>query len=143
MATEHLAPESMSAVSRPGLVTVLKWTAGIFAILMLLQAFLGPRGFFLGNSDLLDVHQTVGMITVLVALIQVVLAFVVVGSSRAGRAIVIMSALIFILAVVQLMLGFSAKDGSGESAAWHILNGVFIFGLAVGNNSMIFRLRRD
>jgi hypothetical protein len=137
-----VAPRSVETVRRPGLVSILKWTAGIFALLMLLQAFLGSRGFFL-DSDLLDVHQTVGMITVLVALIQIAVAIVVVGPSRATRPIVIISAAIFILAVVQLMLGFSAKDGNGGSAAWHILNGVFIFGLAVGNNSMIFRLPRD
>jgi heme A synthase len=121
---------------------VLKWTAGIFAALMLLQSILGGRGFFV-DSDLLDVHRTVGMITVLVALVQVVLAFTTVRASGPGRPIVIMSALIFILAIVQLMLGFSAKDGSSESASWHLLNGVLIFGLAVGNNSIIFRLRRD
>jgi hypothetical protein len=142
MATTYGEPESAAPISRPGLISALKWTAGIFAGLMLLQAFLGGRGFFV-DSDLLDVHETVGMITVLVALIQVVLAFMAVRASRPGRPIVIISTLIFILAVVQLMLGFSARDGNGGSASWHILNGVFIFGLAVGNNSIIFRLRRD
>ncbi|HET8522340.1 MAG TPA: hypothetical protein VFL82_03845 [Thermomicrobiales bacterium] len=141
MATTYIEPGSATPVSRPGLLIALKWTAGIFAALMLLQAFLGGRGFFV-DSDLLDIHEIVGMITVLIALVQVVLAVLVLRAPGVGRTSLILSALIFVLAVVQLMLGFSAKDGSGGSAAWHLLNGVFLFGLAVGNNSIIFRLRR-
>jgi hypothetical protein len=53
-----------------------------------------------------------------------------------------MSGLILVLTVVQLGLGFSAKDGSGEAAAWHLFNAVLLTGvIAAYANTVFFRLK--
>ena len=138
MTADH--PNVHSAVARPGLLPALKGVAGLFAALMLLQAFLGGRGWFL-DRDLIAIHGGVGGLVVLVAAAQAVLAFLVGAPGASRRQLAVLSAVILVLVAVQYGLGFATRD-SANAAAWHIPNGVLIFGLATANNATIFRLGR-
>lgn len=128
-------------VARPGLLTALKIVAGLFAALILLQAFLAGRGWFL-DFDLIDVHGTVGMVVWLVALLQAGLAVAVFGQAGLRSPLTLLSAAILVLVTVQLMLGFASEE-SASAAAWHIPNGVLIFGMATGYDTLVFRLGRS
>src|SRR5215218_1167061 len=50
--------------------------------------------------------------------------------------------LTLLLVIVQLALGYSGRDG-GQAAAWHVPNGVLVFGLSLGVNARIDRSRRE
>ena len=132
--------DAASSVARPGLLLALKFVAGLFAALILVQAFLAGRGWFL-DVDLIDVHGTVGMVVWLVALLQVALAAVVVGRAGLLGQLVLLPAALLVLTTVQLALGFASEE-SATAAAWHIPNGVLIFGMATVNSTLVFRLRR-
>jgi hypothetical protein len=49
-----------------------------------------------------------------------------------------------VLVIAQIGLGYTATsdNGSAEAAAWHIPNGVLIFGLTITQLSLDTRLRR-
>jgi hypothetical protein len=138
MATTRL--ETESDMARPGLLPALKVVAWLFVALVLVQALLAGRGWFI-DADLLDVHRSVGMVVIVVAVVQAALAFAVFGWGRAGRPIVLAGAALLVLTVIQFALGM-ASDDSASAAAWHIPNGVLIFGLATATTSMLVRVRR-
>ena len=50
--------------------------------------------------------------------------------ARANKATIGVAAAIVVLMTLQIGLGYSGRD-SADAAAWHIPNGVAIFGLAV------------
>lgn len=127
-------------VVRPGLLPVFKGTVALFAALVLVQAFLAGRGWFL-DFDLIDIHGLVANAVFLVALLQAALAVAIVGRAGWRNPILLVSLTILPLVVVQIGLGFAGRD-SANAAAWHIPNGVLIFGLATANSSMILRLGR-
>jgi hypothetical protein len=127
---------------KPNSARLARGGAALMGILILIQAFLGGRGFFL-DADLLKVHRAIGMAAFVVAASQI---WVVMMSIREGRdrsMLLGMSGLILILTTIQLGLGFSAKD-SGESASWHIFNGVFLTGaIAAYANTVFSRLLKN
>jgi hypothetical protein len=116
----------------------VKAFAALMGLLILLQAFLGGRGFFV-DTDLLKVHRYLGIVTFIVAVIQILVVFTMMPSGRFRSMLLGMSGFIMLLTVVQLMLGFSAKDGSGEAAAWHIFTGVFLTGAIAAYANTAFR----
>ena len=116
----------------------LRVFAALMGVLILVQAFLGGRGFFL-SPNLLKMHQTIGIVTFIVALIQVGIVLTTLKSGRTRSMLLGMSAFIFVLTTIQLGLGFSAKNGSGESAAWHIFTGVFLTGAIAAYANTVFR----
>ncbi len=126
--------------ARPGLLPPLKGVAVLFGLLVLLQAFLAGQGLYV-SADSFDAHRVIGEIAVIVALVLAVLAYLVLGNQGLGSAIFILSVVIFILTLIQIALGFSGRD-STTPAAWHVFNGVLIFGLTAADNMMIFRLGR-
>ena len=128
--------ETEATVARPELLPVYKGAAVLFGALVLLQAFLAGRGLY-KDYDLIDVHGLVANLVFLVAVAQVVLAFLVVGR---GAPLLLGGALV-LLVVVQIALGYAGRD-SGEAAAWHIPNGVLIAALATVHNVRVFQLRR-
>ena len=125
-------------LARSTLVPALKGVAGLFAAPMLVQAFLAGRGWFL-DFDLIDVHGTVGTVIWLVALLQVALAFAVFGPAGLRAPATLLAAATLVLVTVQLMLGFAGRD-SATAAAWHVPNGVLIFGLATAYGTIVVRL---
>ena len=129
----------MSAIpERPGQTTsvetglnaarLFRWTAAVTAVLVLVQAILAGRGWFLNDFDLIDVHGWVGNVTFLAAIALVALAFAGQGRGALGRLELGLSALLVILVVAQLGLGYGGRE-SADAAAWHIPNGVLIFGV--------------
>jgi hypothetical protein len=126
-----------AASARPGLLLAFKVVAGIFAALILVQAFLAGRGWFV-DFDLIDVHGTVGMVAWWVALVQAVLAFVVLGRAGLRSPLAWMAVALLVLTTVQLGLGMASEDSA--TAAWHIPSGVLLFGVATAFTATLFRL---
>ena len=127
-------------LARPQFLPMLKVSAGLFAGLVLVQALLAGRGWF-RDRDLIAIHGGVGALVVLVAISQVVLTLLVGAPAHLRRSLGLCSAALLVLVVVQYALGFATRT-SAEAAAWHVPNGVLLFGLAVINCMLIFRLRR-
>jgi hypothetical protein len=110
------------------MVSVSKGTAHLLATLVLVQAIIAARSNRLFGSWDIGVHEILGNIVFAVALVGLVLAAV----ARQGRASIVCAAALLILVTAQVGLGYSGRT-SAEAAAWHIPNGVAIFGLAVYN----------
>jgi hypothetical protein len=105
-----------------------RWAALATAVLVLAQAVLAGRGWFV-DIDLIEVHGWVGNATFLAAITQVALAYVGWSRGAVGRLELGLSALLVVLLVAQLGLGYSGRESAG-AAAWHVPNGVLIFGLS-------------
>jgi hypothetical protein len=134
--------ESASAVNRPGLLTAMKVVAALYVALVLVQAIIAGRGWFKPDLDLIETHGQIGSGVMLVAIVQGVLAFMVFGA-RSWLALA--SAALVVLTAIQMALGYSSTDGSGNatSASLHIPNGVLIFGIATALTSSVLRVRRS
>ena len=138
--TVALAPDR-AAVARPGLVTPYKALAALTAALVLIQALLAGRGWFL-DADLIRVHGYVGNAVFLAVVAQAGLA-VALGPRGALRSqLLLVAGAIAVLAVAQIGLGYAGRD-SAEAAAWHVPNGVLIFGLTAYHLALLSRLRSD
>lgn len=123
-------------VARPGLLPVFKGVVALFTALVLVQAVLAGRGWFVDFS-LIELHGNVGNAVFLVAVVQVALAF---GLGARGL-ILPLGVVILLLVIAQTGLGYAGRD-SAAAAAWHIPNGVLIFGLLTAYSTMVFRLGR-
>ena len=125
--------------ARPGLFQALRIVAMLTGTSVLIQAFFAGRGLFI-DTDNIDIHGILGNVTFLLALIQAGLAIFAGLRGRLRTMLIATSLLLLALVIVQLGLGYSGRDG-GEPAAWHVPNGVLIFGLTVGINSALARSR--
>jgi hypothetical protein len=116
--------------------------AGLFTVLVLVQAVLAGRGWFV-DFDLIDIHGMVGNLVFLVAVAMVAIARFAMPESNERKTLVIMSGILVLLVVAQIALGYSATadNPSSEAAALHIPNGVLIFGLAAAVDSRVFGRR--
>lgn len=123
--------------ARPGIVTALRIIAPLVVLAVLIQAVFAGRGLFL-NTDNLTIHGGIGNFTFLLVLVQLALVAFARFQGRARTMLLGTSALLVLLVVVQLGLGYSGRDG-GQAAAWHVPNGVLIFGLAVSQMSLLAR----
>jgi hypothetical protein len=125
---------------RPALIPPLRILAPLIALLVLVQAFLAGRGLFLSDVDAIDIHGWLGSAVFLLVVVQVALVLLAGLRGRARMGLLGMSLLLLVLVVAQLGLGYSGREG-GQAAAWHIPNGVLIFGITVGNATLTYRLR--
>jgi hypothetical protein len=125
-------------VARPALLPILKGVAWLFTALILVQAILAGRGWFV-DLDLIDVHGAVGMVVWLIALVQVGLAVAIIGWSGLRGPVALVPLALVVLVTVQLALGM-AGDESANAAALHVPNGVLIFGLSTVLVSLLARL---
>lgn len=116
-------------LQRPNLAPICRWLSLVTAVLVLVQAFLAGRGWFIDPKYIDDYHRGLGMFLVLVVIVQLALTFAAGIPGDLGRRLLIMNALLVVATVIQLLLGFNS-DTSGEAASWHIPLGVFIFGLS-------------
>nr|MDQ3043553.1 hypothetical protein [Chloroflexota bacterium] len=55
------------------IAAIYRWMAALFVVIVLVQAFLGGRGFFV-DPDTLDIHGRIGDAAVLYALVHLILA---------------------------------------------------------------------
>jgi hypothetical protein len=114
---------------RPALLNAFRGVAGLLALLVLLQAVMAGRAQF-GDWSI-EAHGIVGNVSFLLAVGGLVLAII----TRAPRGVVVVAGVIVALMVVQIVLGY----GGQEAAAWHVPNGVAIFGLTVYQVSIVRR----
>ena len=110
----------------PRLIRVFQIIAGLIALLILVQATLAGQ-FEHNGADLKGVHATMGNILFMLAIVQLALAWLTRDAWR--YKMVIWSALVLLLIVAQIGLGYGSRD-SGDSAAIHIPVGVFLFALS-------------
>ena len=139
--TAEYASLPTPAATRPSLVQALRYVTPLAPLLILIQAFFAGRGLFLDN-DLIDVHGVLGNVTLLLVIVQAALVLFagLRGSTRIP--LIVVSVLLVVLVIVQIALGYSGRDG-GQAAAWHVPNGVLVFGLSLGVNGLINRYRRE
>ena len=128
------------AAKRPGALRAMQAVVGLMALLILLQAVLAGRRW--AGDDTTTVHGMVGNVVFLLALANVALVFVAGLTGRARSVLTGIAVLLVILLTAQIGLGY-AGDGQSEAIAWHIPNGVLIFGLAVANTFLVERMTRD
>jgi hypothetical protein len=116
---------------RPNLAPIYRWLTLVTAILVLVQAFLAGRGWFIDRKYIDDYHRSLGMFLVLVVVVQLLLTIAVGIPGDLGRRLLAMNVVLVIAGLIQLTLGLNSEDSS-EAAAWHIPLGVFIFGISAG-----------
>ena len=135
--TVAVAPDR-AVVERPGLVTPYKVLAALTAALLLVQALLAGRGWFL-DTDLIRIHGYVGNAVFLAVVLQAGLAVALGARGSLRTQLLVVAGAIVVLSVAQIGLGYGGRE-SGEAAAWHIPNGVLIFGLTAYHLALLPRL---
>ena len=103
----------------------VRWLSAITALLVLLQAALIGQALYLGEMSLLALHGWLGSGSFLLALLLVGAALLGVRSGELPRSVMIHGAIVVLLMVAQLGLGYVGRRG-GMPAAIHIPNGVLI-----------------
>ncbi len=128
---------SSPVASRARLLNGFRALAGLLALLVLVQAWMaGHSNRLFGDLDIVA-HGIVGNVSYLIAVGALVLTIV----ARANKATVGVAAAIVVLMTIQIGLGYSGRD-SVDAAAWHVPNGVAIFGLAIYQVSQARALAR-
>lgn len=97
----------------------------LLVTMVLIQAVLAGRGWFL-DGNVLKVHGYLGNATFLLTIALTMLGLAATRSIRVAAPL----ALLVILTTAQIGLGYAGRD-SAAAAAWHVPNGVLIFGLSV------------
>lgn len=124
------SPQSQQPPSRPApgwALPAFQWLTVINAVLMVVQAFLASEGVFGGERNLVTGHGHLGNLVFLLVVAQAVLAFVLANAGRLPRMAVTIAAVIVLLTVAQIGLGYSTRNDV-SLAAWHIPNGVLLMG---------------
>jgi hypothetical protein len=116
----------------PGVVTGYVVVAWLFVASVLVQAFLAGRGIYPGDRDLIDTHGIVANLVFLLAVAQLVLAFLASKESRQRGLLLGLSGLLIVLTVAQIGMGYGIEDNL-DLGGWHILNGVLIMGLGTAH----------
>jgi hypothetical protein len=101
--------------SRLGRTRLFRRLAGVTVALILVQALLAGRGWFL-NHDLIKIHGDVGSATFLVVVVQTIVAFVAWRRGVRTQMALGLSAVLLVLVFAQIGLGFGGRT-SGDAAA--------------------------
>ncbi len=127
--TEHQAHPAVADAG--GLLTGYRWVASLFALLVIAQAFFGTRGYF-GQPDLVTVHEMLANAMFLLAIAQVVLAWLLNSRSTASMRDVALNGVLVALTVAQIGLGYSTRgaDSFATTISLHIPNGVLLMGVS-------------
>ncbi len=129
-----MPPTSTSPVpTKTNLVVAYKAATHLLLLLVLVQAVMA--GQIVYEDELETVHGILGNISFLLGVASLVLAVV----CRAPKTAVTAAAVLVVLLVAQIGLGYSAEEATG-AGVWHIPNGVLIFGLAVWQVTLIRRM---
>ena len=116
-----------------------RWVTVVTAGLVLVQAVLAGRGWFV-DLDLIDLHGIVGNLVFLVVIGQAVLAFLARSRGGVGWLEFGLCGVLVVLVVAQIGLGYSGRETAG-AAAWHVPNGVLIFGIATALMALGFKAK--
>ena len=127
-------------LSRQGVARAYGVLGGLIAALIVAQAFLA--GEWLAGQNLIRVHEALGLGLVVLSLAQLALAI----AARAGepdrQALVAVSLLLVLLMVVQVVLGLAGFDHANQARAFHLANGVLLFGVAAYSAALVAMRRR-
>jgi hypothetical protein len=96
-------------------------------VCVFLQAILAGRGWFI-DYDLIKVHGYVGEITFVLTLLLLISAWLGRQAGLIGIVELGLTALLMVLLVAQLALGYSGRD-SGTAASLHVPNAILITGI--------------
>jgi hypothetical protein len=107
------------------MTTTVRWLAGITMVLVLIQAVLIGQGLFLGDPSRITVHGWIGNLTFVGVIVLAALSTISVRRGELSRPAIGLSAVIALLTIAQIGLGYSGRGG-GLPAALHIPNGVLI-----------------
>jgi hypothetical protein len=138
---------STSAAPSPTAAKATAAIVGILSLLILVQAFIG--GSLANRSKtptkgLINSHQGIGYVVLLLAVAAVVVAFVM-WRGRAGAQVVIAeSVALLVLVVIQIGIGQQLKKGTHYGLlAIHIPVALLIFGVALHLSTFVANLRRS
>ena len=92
-------------------------------------------GQIVAEGEMQTAHGILGNVSFLLGVASLVLAVVV----RAPKAAIGVAAALAVLLVVQIALGYSGRD-EASAVAWHVPNGVLIFGLATWQLMLAHRM---
>ena len=137
----NLPGSATSAVDKPNLVSPYWWLTLLTTLLVLLQAVLAGQGWF-EDRDFIDVHEIVGNVFFLAVVMQLFLTLILKIRGPIGKQLLILNGMLLILTVVQIGLGYAGRE-TAQAAAWHIPNGLLLFGVAGTIHSMVGRLRQS
>jgi hypothetical protein len=110
------------------MTTAVRWLSGITAVLVLIQAVLIGQALYVNGMTTVELHGWLGSASFVLAIILAGAAFMGYRRGELGSAAVGLAAVVALLMVAQLGLGYSGRRG-GMPAALHIPNGVLIAGL--------------
>lgn len=122
---------TVRSAARIDYAAIHRWIAAALVGLVLVQAFLGGRGFFV-RYGLLAVHEQLGRGIFAVALAGAVVAALGARRRQLERPSLLLALALPVLVAVQFTLGYNSQTHA-EAAAWHLPTGVLIFGLAVAS----------
>lgn len=137
MSQPATAPEA-APMKRPQLLSPIVALSWANAIIVLIMAVLGGRFFV--EPSVIDVHGYIGNLFFALVVAQAGLIFMAGIGGWLGKTLVGLAAIGVLLVVAQLGLGYSGRE-SATAMAWHIPNGVLIFGLSIAIVAQLPHLR--
>ncbi|HYI26047.1 MAG TPA: hypothetical protein VD767_11615, partial [Thermomicrobiales bacterium] len=99
-------------------------------------------GMLQQRPNLVTAHELIGNVAFLLAMAQVVVAFIGMQKRLLSRGLVIASALVVVLVIAQLGLGYSGRENF-EVRTWHIANGVALMGACTWAAALAFTSTRN
>lgn len=109
-------------------MSIVRWLSAITTLLVLVQAALIGQALYQGQMSLLGVHGWLGSGSFVLAILLAAAIFLAVQRGELPRGVLIQGAVVVLLMVAQLGLGYMGRR-NGMAAAVHIPNGVIIAGL--------------
>jgi hypothetical protein len=121
--------ESNAALPGRAVLSAYRLIGGTIAALIVLQAFLA--GEWLAGQNLIRVHAALGLGLVVLSLAHLALACAARGAEPQRKTLVAVSLLLVALMGVQVVLGLAGFDHATQARAFHLPNGLLLFGIAV------------
>lgn len=140
MQSSFNASDSTNAIGKPNLLVALYVLTLINAVLVLVQAAFAGQGWFKGDPDFINLHELLANVFFLTVFAQIALTWIVRIPGAIGRRLLLMGVLLLVLTIAQIGLGYAGRE-SAQAAAWHIPNGVLMFGVAGATSSLVGRVR--
>lgn len=121
--------------------TAYRWLATLFAALIVVQAFLGTRGFF-ADQGLIDIHAVLANTMFLLIVIQTAIAWLLYTRNQLTMRDVVLNGVLVLLTTAQIGLGYSTRepDSFANTVSLHIPNGVLLMGVSTVVAATAWRL---
>ena len=114
------------------LLTAYRWIAVLFAVLIVLQAWLGSQGAFNGTGWMVTGHGHLANGMFMLITVQTALSWLLYTRRLASIREIIMNVVLVALTITQIGLGYSTRNGEiwGTMVSVHIPNGVLLMSLS-------------